>query len=164
MDNLIKQIEAAFAESDAQSIEKVAEYIKEERALFAIMKENMYNTKRGSYERQVARDALYSTFSKRFMNDYDWGEAEHIVREIKAVKETHKARNGRIAVKMFKSGITKIDVEDFTVIYGRDFTGVWIIDGFKVKIDVIWAGGYNIQRLHQRVLVSVKPVKVKKAA
>jgi hypothetical protein len=33
---------------------------------------------------------------------------------------------------------------------------MWIIDGHRVKIDIILAGGYNIQRLHQRVLVNVK--------
>lgn len=164
MENLIKQIETAFAESDADSIAKVPEYIKQERALFESMRDTYYKAKRNTSERDRAQHALYSLFSKKFISDYDWGEAEHIAREIKSVKQTHEARNARIAVKMTKSGITNIDVEDFTVIYGRDFTGIWIIDGFKVKIEVIWAGGYNIQRLHQRVLVSVKPVKVKKAA
>ena len=60
---------------------------------------------------------------------------------------------------MEKAGITSIDVDNFKVVYGKNFEGHWIIDGFRVKIEVIFAGGYNIQCLHHRVLVNIKPIK-----
>lgn len=171
MENLIKQIEAAFADSDAQSIADVPRYVEEARELYRTMETAYYDAKKAcrrkeisEYECNQKKKALYSTFSNQFMNDCDWGKDEHIAREIKRVEDTHEARNARIAIKMAKAGITTIDADDFTILYGKDFTGLWIIDGFQVKIQVIWAGGYNIQKLHHRVLVSVKPIKIKKAA
>ena len=171
MENLIKQIEAAFADSDAQSISNVPAYMEEARELFRTMQRAYFDANQAyrrkeisEYERYKAQEEFYSTFSKQFISDYDWGKDEQIAREIKKVQATHEARNVRIATKMAKAGITSIDADDFTILYGKDFTGLWIIDGFQVKIQVIWAGGYNIQKLHHRVLVSVKQIKTKVAA
>ena len=108
-----------------------------------------------SEERHRAREAMDAMFTKAFQSDSEWGEETHIERAIKSLQKTHAARNQRILNKMVKAGITSIDVDDFRVIYGEDFEGCWVIGGHLVSINVIWAGGYNIQALHQRVLVKI---------
>lgn len=162
---LLQQIQAAFAESDAQSLAKLPEVIERQRNAYRELKKeiiDVYHLFGGnSHEYWKLVDQKRTLFSQSFKNDYDWGHDEHVARASKSLKKTHDARNDRIVRRMEKYGITKIDVDNFKVIYGEDFTGLWIIDGHQVSIKVIWAGGYNIQCLHHRVLVNVK---VNKAA
>jgi len=163
--NLQEQIKAAFAESDAQSLAKLPEVIERQRNAYYELKQESYRAfhlhGRNSSEYCTLREQQKTLFSVSFRNDYDWGYDEHVGRASRALKKTHDARNDRIVRRMEKYGITKIDVDNFKVVYGKDFTGLWIIDGHEVSIKVIWAGGYNIQCLHHRVLVNVK---VNKAA
>ena len=160
MTNLVQQIEKAFAESDAQAIADVPALIVEARQQYREMKaEYLAVPYREQGQRQRKMEAIKAMFSVKFRNDFDWGEAEHINRHIVAVKKAHEQRNARIVAKFKKAGIESIDVDNFKVVYGQNFEGMWLIDGFRVKIEVILAGGYNIQRLHQRVLVNIKAIK-----
>lgn len=74
----------------------------------------------------------------------------------KNAASTAKARNAKIAAKLLKAGVEA--VEKAEVGYCTDgFRGLFWINGNRcVTIEVILAGGYNIQRLHQRVLCNVK--------
>jgi len=155
MKTLLQQIQAAFADADAQSIAALPEKVIEARAAYRNLKKEYLATQYGSYERRIASNAIDAMFTKSFQSEYSWGEEDHIERAIKALKKAHAARNDRIHNKMAKAGITSIDVDNFKVIYGEDFQGLWVVGGHVVEIRVIWAGGYNIQSLHQRVLVKV---------
>jgi hypothetical protein len=163
--SLQEQIKAAFAESDAQSLAKLPEVIERQRNTYRELKKEIrdaYHLFGGnSHEYWKLVDQQRTLFSQSFINDCGWSYDEHVARASKSLKKTHDARNDRIVCRMEKYGINKIDVDNFKVIYGEDFTGLWIIDGHQVSIKVIWAGGYNIQCLHHRVLVNVK---VNKAA
>ncbi len=163
--SLQEQIKAAFAESDAQSLAKLPEVIERQRNAYYELKQEILHAFHlhgiNSSEYQRLCEQKFIMFSVSFRNDYDCGYVEHVARASKSLKKTHDARNDRIVRRMEKYGINKIDVDNFKVIYGEDFTGLWIIDGHQVSIKVIWAGGYNIQCLHHRVLVNVK---VNKAA
>lgn len=68
-------------------------------------------------------------------------------------------RNATIANKLEKAGVTEVKTEQ--VSYTKDgFNGFFVVDtntGEKhVKIQTIYAGGYNIQCAHLRVLCKVK--------
>lgn len=163
--SLQEQIKAAFAESDAESLAKLPELIERQRNAYYELKQEISRAFHfhgiESYEYRMACKQSRTLFSETFKDNYGWGHDEHVARAIKSLKKTHDARNDRIVRRMEKYNITKIDVDNFKVVYGEDFTGLWIIDGHQVSIKVIWAGGYNIQCLHHRVLVNVK---VNKAA
>ena len=158
---LLQQIEAAFAESDAQSIANIPAQVEQMNKFYDDRKaelEDQINLNRVD-QRIVVRQRLIREFSLQLYTEKQHGLSYQIEQTEKRTRNTHKARNNRIAAKMEKAGITSIDVDNFKVVYGKNFEGHWIIDGFRVKIEVIFAGGYNIQCLHHRVLVNIKPIK-----
>ena len=74
-------------------------------------------------------------------------------------QNTIDKRNASIAKKFEKAGVTEVLSEEY--VYTKDgFNGIFRVNtdaGVKrVSIDTIYAGGYNIQCLHLRVLVKVK--------
>jgi len=155
MKTLLQQIQAAFADADAQSISEVPAIVIAQRAKYEPMLKAKYAAFHNSREYNEAVYQINFAFSKGFQEDARYSEKSHIERAVKSLQKTHAARNQRIYNKMLKAGITSIDADDFKVIYGQDFQGCWVIGGHVVSINVIWAGGYNIQALHQRVLVKV---------
>ena len=156
---LLKKLTDAFAEADAKSIAAIPEEVKANREWFSNMRRNL-REEFPEYTRFNAE--LHRIASKQAMEDNSWSFEDHVERETKRTKRTHEDRNKRIAQKFEKAGIADIDSDDLVVIYGTDFCGEWFINNHHVKLQVIWAGGYNIQCLHCRVLCKV--TKCKEAA
>lgn len=74
----------------------------------------------------------------------------------KKAKHVAEARNAKIATKLEKAGVTEVlQAEAVFILDG--FRGVYKVNGERfVEIQSIVAGGYNVQRLHQRVLCHVR--------
>lgn len=78
---------------------------------------------------------------------------------LRKTKATIKARNANIANKLIKAEITQVLSSVFTRT-SDGFNGIFKVETNKgpkvVTVDTIYAGGYNIQCFHIRVLVKVK--------
>ena len=70
------------------------------------------------------------------------------------------ARNTKIAKKFAALEISEVTTSETTYSDGGRFFGCWVLKTNKgkklVEIEVILAGGYNIQCLHNRILCKVK--------
>ena len=106
-------------------------------------------------------DRLYAIAGgKTWYNAFD-GRSKSMIDEVmeKNHQKIIEKRNISIAKKLEKAGVTEILSEEY--VYTKDgFNGIFRVNtdaGVKrVSIDTIYAGGYNIQCLHLRVLVKVK--------
>ena len=106
-------------------------------------------------------DRLYAIAGgKTWYNVFD-GRSKSMIEEFmeKNHQNTIDKRNASIAKKLEKAGVTEVLSEEY--VYTKDgFNGIFRVNtdaGVKrVSIDTIYAGGYNIQCLHLRVLVKVK--------
>ena len=89
-----------------------------------------------------------------------WNSEDYILNFVeKNCESVVKKRNENIAKKLEKAGVVEVLSEEFSRC-DDGFNGFFMINcdnGVKkVSIESIYAGGYNIQCLHQRVLCKVK--------
>lgn len=163
MNNAVKSIADALERFFAEQDEKIAEddvrwALERRTALLDFKKTDEYAdlNKRGAWGGVYPRmfdicggKTWYAVFS-----DNTAAGTEAFMRKNAAA--VARARDTKLAAKLVKAGVDAVAAAE--VVYTPDgFRGCFRINGERlVTIDVILAGGYNIQRLHQRVLCSVK--------
>jgi hypothetical protein len=159
IETIANSLQAFFAEQDAKIADGDVAWAMERRAaLYEFKKTDEYEelNKRGAwggvYPRMFAicgGKTWYAVFTQNSK-----AGVEEFMRKNAAASA--KARNAKIAAKLLKAGVEV--VENAEVGYCDDgFRGVfWINGNRRVTVEAILAGGYNIQRLHQRVLCNVK--------
>lgn len=156
---ITQQLAPMFAEQDAQIEERDVQWALDRRAaLIAFKKSPEYAALDAKGEWGGKYPAMFDLCGGKTWYNVVNGSSAAAVEEFarKNAKAVAAKRNAKIAAKLAKAGVEQIT--DASVGYCQDgFNGWWKVNGDRiVSIQSILAGGYNIQRLHQRVLVNVK--------
>lgn len=153
MQNLIAQISEALIQADEVNLEKsklwalhMLQQIKEYKA--------NNSTTKWNYEEMFSICG-----GKIWYTQTTYGQASLLEFVEKNNKNNSEKRNAKIAAQLEKAGIT--EVLSGGIEWNADgFNGTFSVNtdqGFKrVTVETVYAGGYNIQCFHLRVLVKIK--------
>lgn len=163
--NIINKLNEVFATADAKVLERSLIWI-EERAV-AVREfekaedakprnESLRFTNNSRFYETVFSIAGGKTWYRTIKDNNAVGRAVKMTKHCQRVAE---ARNATITNKLVKAEVTEVINSEWS--YTNDgFNGSFQVNTNKgekrIKIDTIYAGGYNIQCLHLRTLVSVR--------
>ena len=156
------KLDEIFKPLDEKVLAASKQWAKErQQAIFDFQKTDEYEELRGvkntwkRYERLFAIAGgkgwyqVFTSYSGDNLENYMTKNCEAIT----------KKRNSNIATKLVKSGVTEVINEEFSHT-NNGFNGLFVVNTDngqkKVTISTIYAGGYNIQCLHLRVLTKIK--------
>ena len=158
---IMNKLEEIFAPMDAKVLESSKQWAKERtKAMYAFKKSEEYKEamNRSHWE---AYEKLFAIAGGKTWYNVFYGRDEESIENFvtKNCAKIAKNRNLKISQKLQKAGITDVISEEIS--HTDDgFNGFFIINTDKgqkrVTIETVYAGGYNIQCLHLRVLVKVK--------
>jgi len=152
---LVREITEVLKEYDAQVVAGLIASVPARREKVAAVRATKFTGQYATTHKVYA--LIEAAGSKGWLEMLRHGSINDMIAKTEEMKAA--ARNAKIAAKLNKAGISSITGFDSNRT-ADGFTGRWTVETDKgaksVFIDVILAGGYNIQCLHHRVLVSVK--------
>lgn len=146
---MLNTIETSFA---AHKLETLADYVTEAREAFK-RGENDFTSGYGIFDTTMAQ---IQHFGSKAMHGllYGRGRVAALENMRKNTDMLIAKRHAQIVSALTKKGIRQI--EAFELVEVSDgYEGTFVVDGHRVTIRTILAGGYNVQRLHVRCLVKV---------
>ena len=156
--NIMNQLNEVFVEMDQRVLEESKKWALERC-------EAMYNFLDSAEAKAMSSSEKYlKAFEvaggKTWYNKFYGNDESTILAFIeKNCKAIANKRNNSIAKKLEKAEVTEV-IESQIVHTNDGFNGFFMINtnkgSKKVTIETVYAGGYNIQCLHLRVLVKVK--------
>ena len=157
---IMGQLVEAFAEIDAAALEKAQAWAKERvAAVKEFERSDEYSALRRDQHALYAR--LFALAGGKGWYNAFRGRSADMIEELvaKHCASVAAKRDVAIAKKLEKAGVQNV-VSGKAVRENGGFEGVWLVESDKgqkeIKIEMILAGGYNIQCLHNRVLVHVR--------
>jgi hypothetical protein len=159
---IINKLDEVFAPMDALVLDSAQEWAKGRvQALREFQKSEDYVDKCIKADPARRYQRLYALCNGKGWYNVFNGNSQAIVAEFvaKNCAATAKKRNAAIAAKLEKAGVVEVISEEFYRT-ADGFNGEFVVDtnaGRKtVTVNTVYAGGYNIQCLHLRVLVKVR--------
>lgn len=158
IETINSQLNEVFAPIDAKIYENTLAWALKRKAAIAEFKaSDEYKATRSVY---ALYDRLHAIAGgKTWYSILTENSGEYLERAIaKSCAGTVARRNASITAKLVKAGVTSVESKEYT--HTNDgFNGCYVVntDAGKrmVTIETIYAGGWNIQCLHLRVLVKV---------
>lgn len=155
---LLEQINRALADYDARALKSAVDSIQPRRDAVAAVRARRHEFVGAYASNDYAVALINAAGGKTWKALLEFGDAELIRRIEKIEAAKVESRNANIVLKISRLEISAVEAGD--AIYSNDgFTGVWRLETDNgphiVKIQVVGAGGYNVQAWHYRCLCDV---------
>lgn len=160
IEQIMSQLAEVFAPLDAKVHKETQVWAIERTAAIKAKKDELKSKRREMGEWAYYKVMFDIAGGKTWYNVFDGNSAEAIARFVtKNCEAVAAKRNAMIANKLTKAGVTGVITSTFAR-SNDGFNGIFTVqtpEGNKtVTVNTIYAGGYNIQCLHLRVLCKVK--------
>ncbi len=161
IETIMNQLNEIFVPMDEKVLEDTQVWAKGRVAAIKEFKSNPEKDKLARKDQWAYYDELYRIAGGKGWYNVFNGRNAAMIEEmvVKHCARVAESRNASISKKLIKAEVSEVTGTEFTRT-SDGFNGTFVVETNKgrkvVYIQTIYAGGYNIQCAHMRVLVKVK--------